>query len=65
MASSTCGTVLPGDTCTILVDFGPASAGAKTASLDIASDAPSGVAHVSLSGQGRKAAATKPPPKLR
>jgi Abnormal spindle-like microcephaly-assoc'd, ASPM-SPD-2-Hydin len=53
--SSTCGTpVLPGKTCTILVAFKPVTAGAKTASLAIASDAPSGVAQVSLSGQGRQ-----------
>jgi hypothetical protein len=56
VASSTCETPVlpPGGTCTILVAFKPASAGAKSASLAIASDAPSGVAQVSLSGQGRQ-----------
>jgi hypothetical protein len=57
VASNGCRTaVAPGGTCAITVVFRPKNAGAKTASLDVASDAPSGVARVALSGQGLKKA---------
>jgi hypothetical protein len=46
-------TVAPGGTCAIELAFKPTSPGVKAASLDIASDAPTGVAQVALSGQAR------------
>ena len=45
-------TVAPAGTCTVDVAFAPTSVGAKTASLDIASDATNGTVSVPLSGTG-------------
>jgi uncharacterized repeat protein (TIGR01451 family) len=51
-ASSGCGTVPPTQTCTVSVKFTPTAAGARSATLNIASDAPSSPDQVSLSGTG-------------
>lgn len=51
-ASSGCGTVAPNGTCTISVKFTPTASGARSATLSIASDAPSSPDQVSLSGTG-------------
>jgi uncharacterized repeat protein (TIGR01451 family) len=52
-SSSGCGTVPSGGgTCTVSVKFTPAAAGARSATLNIASDAPSSPDQVSLSGTG-------------
>ena len=45
-------TVAPAGTCTVKVAFAPTSVGAKTSSLDIASDATNGTVSVPLSGTG-------------
>jgi outer membrane protein OmpA-like peptidoglycan-associated protein len=52
-------TVATSDSCTVDVVFAPLSAGAKHASLSIASDAPASPAVVDLTGEG---AAPPPPP---
>jgi|tagenome__1003787_1003787.scaffolds.fasta_scaffold20985392_2 hypothetical protein len=46
-------TVAPGASCDIVVAFNPTSPGAKAGSLDIASNAPTGIAKVALNGQAR------------
>ncbi len=45
-----------GATCTILVELSPASAGQKSADLEITSTAPNGLIHVPLSGQVQEVA---------
>lgn len=51
------------ESCTVTVAFGPASAGAKTASLDITSDDPDeGTVSVALSGTALAVTANNPPP---
>jgi uncharacterized repeat protein (TIGR01451 family) len=49
---SGCATVAPNGTCTISVKFTPSASGVRSATLSIASDAPSSPDHVGLSGSG-------------
>jgi hypothetical protein len=49
---SGCATVAPNGTCTISVKFTPSASGGRSATLNIASDAPSTPDQVSLSGTG-------------
>ena len=49
---SGCGDIAPSGTCTISVTFTPSGAGARSATLNIVSDAPSSPDQVSLSGTG-------------
>lgn len=60
LGATTCGTIQPNATCTAKVSFRPANAGAKTAFLQFADDAPGSPHRVSLSGTG--VAAPPPPP---
>jgi large repetitive protein len=51
--TNTCSTTLaPGASCTITVEFAPATTGARSGSLTITDDAPSGTQTVSLAGNG-------------
>jgi hypothetical protein len=54
IVSSTCGgAVMPsGAACAIGVQFVPSAAGPRTASLDVATNAASGVSHIALAGDG-------------
>jgi hypothetical protein len=53
VGSSTCGgAVAPGSNCQLTVRFAPQAQGARTATLQIASNDPTGSASVSLSGTG-------------
>ena len=54
VVSSTCGgAVMPsGAACAVGVQFVPAAAGPRTASLDVATNAASGVSHIALTGTG-------------
>jgi hypothetical protein len=53
IVSSTCGAAMPsGAACAVGVQFVPSAAGPRTASLDIGTNAASGVSHVALSGTG-------------
>lgn len=54
VVSSTCGgAVMPsGAACAIGVQFVPSAAGTRTASLDVATNAASGISHIALTGTG-------------
>jgi hypothetical protein len=59
LVSSTCGSAMPsGTACALGVQFTPTAAGTRSASLDVATNAASGVNHVALSGVGVAPAAT-------
>ncbi|HEY0520540.1 MAG TPA: peroxidase family protein, partial [Ilumatobacteraceae bacterium] len=64
ITANTCAAVSPGASCTLSVQFLPTSAGPKTATLTIASNAPDSPATVTLTGTGTAAASAPDAPTI-